>query len=76
MSDTTFGSCPSPAHNGVVFVAMNKLTKLVEHHPRLHSKLETMLEEVFIKPAAIRKQKNEDLCPIYKVSNDELKHIF
>jgi len=45
---------------------MNKVTKLVEHHPQLHSKLE----------AAIRKEDNEEPCAIYKVSNDELKYIF
>jgi hypothetical protein len=60
---------------------MSKLSKLVEHHPKLYSKLERMLEEAFneLEPevsAAERKQKNEDFCPIYGLSNDELKHIF
>ena len=61
-------------------MAMNKLSKLVEHRPRLHSKLEKMLEGNFGKLeievyADDRKQENEDSCPIYKLSNDELKHI-
>ena len=60
---------------------MSKLSKLVEHHPKLYSKLERMLEEAFneLEPevsAAERKQKNEDFCPIYGLSNDEIKHIF
>ena len=29
-----------------------------------------------VSTAAIRKQKNEDSCPIYKLSNDELKLVF
>ena len=62
-------------------MAMNKLSKLVEHRPRLHSKLEKMLEGNFGKLeievyADDRKQENEDSCPIYKLSNDELKLIF
>ncbi len=61
--------------------AVSKLTKFVEYHPQFHSKLEGMLEEVFNKlepevSAAIRKEKNEDSCPILKLSNDELKLIF
>ena len=48
MFDTLAGSCcPSPLQNAGVFAAMNKLSKLVEHHPKLHSKLERMLEVVF-----------------------------
>jgi len=76
-------SCPAttPLQNEGVLAAMNKLTQLVEHHPQLHSKLEGMLEDVFntLEPevsAAIRKEKNEDSCPIFKLLNDELKHIF
>jgi len=56
------------------------------HDPRLHSKSEGMLKDVYhslVQPevasasaARIRKQKNEISCPIYKLSNDELKHIF
>ena len=82
MFDTLAGRCPSPAQNGGVFAAMNKLTKLVEHHPEFqHSKLERMLEDTFntLEPevsAADRKQKNYDSCPIYKLSNDEFKLIF
>ena len=68
--------CPT-----AVSVAMNKLAKLVENHPRLHSKLEEMLEDLLdeLEPeisADIQKEKNEDSCPLYKVSNDEFKHIF
>ena len=33
--------------NEGVLAAMNKLTRLVEHYPQFHSKLEGMLEEVF-----------------------------
>jgi len=82
---TTPTSCPAtttPFQNEGVLEAMNKLTQLVEQHPRLHSKLEGMLEDVFnaLEPevsAAIRKEKNEDSCPIFnKLSNDELKTIF
>ena len=77
----TLARCPSPAQNGGVCTAMNKLSKLVEHRPRLHSKLEKMLEGNFGKLeievyADDRKQENEDSCPIYKLSNDELKLIF
>ena len=49
-----------------VLAAVNKLTKVVERHPELE--LEVC--------AATRKQKNENTCPIYKLSNDELNHIF
>ena len=80
---TTTPSCPAtPFQNEGVSAAINKLAKLVvEHHPRFHSKLEGMLEDVFNKlepevSAAIRKEKNEDSCLLYKVSNDEFKHIF
>ena len=61
---------------------MNKLTLLVELYPQFQSKLEGMLEDVFntLEPevsAAVRKEKNEDSCPLYKLSNhDELKLIF
>ena len=60
---------------------MNKLTLLVGDQPHFHSKLEVMLEEVFNKleaevSASIQKEKNEDSCPIFKLSNDELKLIF
>ena len=88
----TLGRCPSPLQNGGVFATMNRLAKLVEHHPTIHSRLERMLEDVFneLEPeissaerkqkneesAAIRKQKNEDSCQLYKLSNDELKLIF
>jgi len=83
MSDTLGHCCPaSPAQNGGVFAAMNKLSKLVlEHHPLFNSKLERMLEDIFneLEPevsATVRKEKNEESCPIYKVSNDGFKHIF
>ena len=59
---------------------MHKLTTLVEHHPQFNSKLEKMLEEIFNKlepevSAAIRKEKNEDSCSMYCLSNDTLGHI-
>ena len=68
--------CPT-----AVSVAMNKLIQLVENHPRLQSKLEEILEDLLdeLEPeisADIQKEKNEDSCPLYKVSNDEFKHIF
>ena len=72
----------TPLQNEGLLAAMNKLTQLVEHHPQLHSKLEQgMLKDVFntLEPevsATIRKEKNENSCPMYKLSNDELKHIF
>jgi len=76
-------SCPAmtPLQNKGVLAAMEKLTELVEHHPQFHSKLEGMLADVFnalepVVSAAIRKEKNEDSCPIFKLSNDELKHVF
>ena len=64
-----------------VLVAIHKLTKLVEEHPHLYSKLEEMLKDVYNTlepevPAATRTEKNEVSCPIYKLSNDELKLIF
>ena len=69
----------SPQNRGMS-AAVNKLTKLVEGHPRFSSKLERMLEDLYneLEPevsAATRKQKNEESCPLYKVSNDELKLI-
>jgi len=80
---TTTPSCPAtpPFQNEGVLAAMNKLTWLVEHHSQFQSKLEGMLEDVFKKlepdvSAAIRKEKNEDSCPIFKLSNDELKLVF
>ena len=71
MFDTLAGRCPSPLQNAGVFAAMDKLSKLVEHHPKLHSKLERMLEEVFHElesevSATERKQK------IYLVANQKL----
>ena len=78
----TSPSCPAtPFQNEGVLTAMNKLTQLVERHPQFHSKLEEMLKDVYntLEPevsAAIRKEKNEDSCPIFKLSNDELKLIF
>ena len=45
---TPSSSCPAPPfQNAGVLAAMNKLTRLVEHYPQFHSKLEGMLEEVF-----------------------------
>jgi len=82
-SSTTPPSClASPFQNEGVLAAMNKLTQLVEQHPQFQSKLEGMLEDVFNKlepevSAAIRKEKNEDSCPIFnKLSNDEIELIF
>jgi len=85
MTTTPPTSCPTtttPFQNEGVLAAMNKLTQLVEQHPRLHSKLEGMLGYFFNTlesevSAAIRKEKNEDSCPIFnKLSNDELELIF
>ena len=77
----TIGQSPSPVQTGGVLAAMNKLTKLVEHHPKLHPKLEKILEDIYneLEPevtATTRKQKNETSCPIYKLSNDALNLIF
>ena len=60
--------------------AVTKLTNLVEHHPQFHSKLEGMLQDVYIKlelevSASIRKKENTNSCPIFKLSNDELMHV-
>jgi hypothetical protein len=62
-------------------MAVRKLTKLVQHHPQFHSKLEEMLQDLYstLEPevsAVIRKEENEDSCPIFKLSNDELKLVF
>ena len=70
----------SPQNEGVLTV-VNKLTKLVEGHPRFSSKLERMLEDLYkeLEPevsADTRKQENEISCPIYKLSNDEFEHVF
>jgi len=78
---TTPSCLATPFQNEGVLAAMNKLTQLVEHHPQFHFKLERMLEEVFntLEPevsAAIRKENNEDSCPIFELSNDELKLVF
>jgi hypothetical protein len=64
-----------------VLTAVSKLTKLVEHHPQFHSKLEGMLQDLYntLEPevsASIQKEENEDSCLIFKLSNDELKLIF
>jgi hypothetical protein len=72
--DDSSASCPR------VLTAVSKLTKLVEHHPQFHSKLEGMLQDLYntLEPevsAAIRKEKNSDSCPIFKLSNDELKLV-
>jgi hypothetical protein len=53
----------------------------VEHHPKFHSKLEGMLQDLYNTleseiSASIRKEENEDSCPILKLSHDELKLIF
>ncbi len=73
--DNSSGSCPG------VFAAVSKLTKLVKCHPQFHSKLEGMLQNLFniLEPevsATIRKEKNANSCPIFKLSNDELKLVF
>ena len=79
---TTTPRCPAtPFQNEGVLAAIEKLTQLVEHHPSFHFKLEEMLKDVYNTlepevPAATRKEKNEVSCPIYKLSNDELKLIF
>jgi hypothetical protein len=72
--DDSSGSCPG------VLVAVKQLSKLVEHHPQFHSKLEGMLQDLYntLEPevsAAIRKEENAISCPIFKLSNDELKHV-
>jgi len=85
-TDNILGSTTStnptvfPQNEGVL-VAVHKLTKLVEDPPPFYSKLESMLEDVYneLEPevsAATRKEKNENSCPMYKLSNDEFKHIF
>ena len=63
-----------------MLTAVSKLKKLVEHHPQFHSKLEGMLQDLYnrLEPgvsAAIREE-NADSCPIFKLSNDELKLVF
>ena len=81
-SDSSTNSTVSPQDKGGgVLAAIEKLTQLVEHHPSFHFKLEEMLKDVYNTlepevPAATRKEKNEVSCPIYKLSNDELKLIF
>ena len=72
--DDSSGSCPG------VLAAVSKLTKLVENYPHFHSKLEGMLQDLYnrLEPgvsAAIREE-NADSCPIFKLSNDELKLVF
>jgi hypothetical protein len=52
--------------NGGVSSSIDKLAKLVEHHPLFHSRLEGMLKEPEVS-AAIQKEKNEDSCLLYKV---------
>lgn len=73
-------SSPAPQNEGVL-LAINDLTKLVESDPRLHSKLEGMLKDVLnrlksVASATSQKEKNEDSCLIYKLSNDALELIF
>ena len=57
------------------------MTNLVGRHPHFHSKLTGMLQDVYniLEPevsAAIQKEENEDSCPIFKLSNDDLKLAF
>jgi len=61
---------------------MQKLVRIVEHHPQFHYRLEEILERIYtvLKPdvsaasaaasTAARKEKNEESCPIFKLSND------
>jgi len=78
---TTRNLTPCSPQSSGVLAAISKLTNLVERHPQFHSKLEGMLQEVYnkLEPevfAAVRKEENEESCPIYKLSNDEIKQIF
>ena len=82
LADTPGTSSPIPG----VLEAMDTVTEQVEFEPQFHFKQEGMPEDSFNEleefkvsaaaAAAIRKQKNEESCPIYKLSNDELKLIF
>ena len=82
LADTPGTSSPTPG----VLEAMDTVTEQVEFEPQFHFKQEGMPEDSFNEleefkvsaaaAAAIRKQKNEESCPIYKLSNDELKLIF
>ena len=84
--NTTCATDSSQPQNEVVPANIDKLTKLVEQHHQLQSKVEpgalvlvdvcNKLEPEDSAAAAIRRQKNEDSCAIYKLSNDELKLIF
>ena len=80
-SGTTNNLTTSSPQNEGVLTAVDKLKKLVEGLPRLSSKLEKMLEDLYkeLEPevsADTRKQENEISCPIYKLSNDEFEHVF
>ena len=63
---TTSGCPATPFQKGGVSSSIDKLAKLVEHHPLFHSRLEGMLKEPEVS-AAIQKEKNEDSCLLYKV---------
>jgi hypothetical protein len=72
--DDSSGSFPG------ILAAVRNLTKLVEHYPQFHSKLEGMLQDLYnrLEPkvsASIRKEENTDSCTIFKLSNDELKLV-
>ena len=72
--DDSSGSFPG------ILAAVSNLTKLVEHYPQFHSKLEGMLQDLYnrLEPkvsASIRKEENTDSCTIFKLSNDELKLV-
>ena len=73
-------SSPTTSHqNEGVLAAVNKLTKLVEGHPQLYSKLERMLQNVCNElelevSAAVRKQEMKILvqCTNFQMMNTHL----
>ena len=79
----TIDTAGEPTPGALAAAKQTRQTQAEQHYTRLDSKLEEMLQGFCntlkldeVSAAADRKQKNETICPIYKVSNDELKHIF
>ena len=70
---------PNPGALAAIQTKRQKQEAAEHDYSRLDSKLEEMLQDLKldeVSAAADRKETNEEICPIYKLSNDELKHIF
>ena len=85
--ENPIGDLPRPPNKSRAFMiaesSTQKLAKLVDNYPQLHSRMEEMLEDVSTKLESelvsivmTRRQENEESSAIYKLSNDEVKLCF